>query len=114
VTNLDGDIRKDLGNIYGLRTWIEYGFKQIKNELGWADYRVTDYDHIERWWEIVCSRYLMISLQAPIFRQQETNTSSDEQTIYAQHQWWAFIKRSARTVRLIIHECGQQLLLGHL
>ena len=31
--------------------WIEYGFKQIKNELGWADYRVTDYDHIERWWE---------------------------------------------------------------
>lgn len=50
MTNLDGDIRKGLGNIYGLRTWIEYGFKQIKNELGWADYRVTDYEHIERWW----------------------------------------------------------------
>jgi len=26
-----------------LRTWIEYGFKHAKNELGWADYRVTDY-----------------------------------------------------------------------
>jgi SRSO17 transposase len=88
MTNLDGDIRKELGNIYGLRTWIEYGFKQIKNELGWADYRVTDYDHIERWWEIVCCTYLMISLQAPIFRQQETSTSNEEQTVYARHEWW--------------------------
>jgi hypothetical protein len=24
-------------NVYGLGTWIEYGFKQIKDELGWAD-----------------------------------------------------------------------------
>jgi len=36
--------------LYGLRMWIEYGFKQVKNELGWADFRLTDYASIERWW----------------------------------------------------------------
>ena len=56
MTNLEGDIRTTVGNTYGLRTWIEYGFKHAKNELGWADYRVTDYAEIERWWEIVGSR----------------------------------------------------------
>jgi SRSO17 transposase len=37
MTNLEGDLRHSLGNFYGLRTWIEYGYKQSKNELGWAD-----------------------------------------------------------------------------
>jgi SRSO17 transposase len=55
MTNLTGNVRHRLGNLYGLRTWIEYGFKQAKNELGWADYRVTAYDDIERWWELVMS-----------------------------------------------------------
>lgn len=49
MTNLEGDIDKTVANTYGLRTWIEYGFKQAKNELGWADYRVTDYEEIEKW-----------------------------------------------------------------
>ncbi len=48
MTNLEGRIENSAGNTYGLRTWIEYGFKQAKNELGWADYRVTDYASIER------------------------------------------------------------------
>jgi hypothetical protein len=52
-----------IGNLYGLRTWIEYGFKQCKDKLGWADYRVTHYKQIERWWEVVSSAYLMVSLQ---------------------------------------------------
>ena len=52
-----------IGNLYGLRTWIEYGFKQCKDKLGWVDYRVTHYEQIERWWEIVSSAYLMVSLQ---------------------------------------------------
>ncbi len=54
---------KDVGNLYGLRNWIEYGLKQSKNELGWADFRVTDFSRIEKWWEIVMSAYLMVSLQ---------------------------------------------------
>ncbi|KAM3096831.1 hypothetical protein ACKFKF_21730 [Phormidesmis sp. 146-12] len=52
-----------IGNLYGLRTWVEHGFKQCKDKLGWADYRVTHYEQIERWWEIVSSAYLMVSLQ---------------------------------------------------
>jgi SRSO17 transposase len=36
----------------GLRNWVEYGLKQSKNELGWADFRVTDYAQIQKWWEV--------------------------------------------------------------
>jgi hypothetical protein len=28
---------------------VFYGLKQSKNELGWADYRLTHYPDIERW-----------------------------------------------------------------
>jgi SRSO17 transposase len=27
MTNLEGNIRKTVGNTYGLRTWIAYGFQ---------------------------------------------------------------------------------------
>jgi SRSO17 transposase len=49
MTNLPDTPPAVIGNNYGLRTWIEYGFKQCKNQLGWADYRCTDYSQIERW-----------------------------------------------------------------
>ena len=38
------------------------GFRQSKSELGWADFRVTQYSQIEKWWEIICSAYLMSGL----------------------------------------------------
>ena len=56
---------KQVGDLYGLRNWVEYGFKQCKNELGWADYRVTDYAVIEKWWEVIMSAYLMVALNTP-------------------------------------------------
>ena len=62
MTQIPGVLAKEVGNLYGNRTWIEYGFRQSKSELGWADFRVTQYSQIEKWWEIVCSAYLMISL----------------------------------------------------
>jgi SRSO17 transposase len=34
----------------GCSHWVEYGLKQSKNELGWADFRVTDYTQIQKWW----------------------------------------------------------------
>jgi len=43
------------------KTWVEYGLKQSKNELGWADYRLTHPD-IERWWRLFVGTYLMVSL----------------------------------------------------
>jgi len=55
---------QEIGNLFGIRTWVEYGLKQSKNELGWADFRVTSYTQIEKWWEIVMSAYLMVSLHS--------------------------------------------------
>ena len=49
---------KEVGNLYGVRNWVEYGLKQSKNELGWADFRVTEYKKIEKCWELVMSAYL--------------------------------------------------------
>ncbi|MBB4942918.1 hypothetical protein FHR32_007318 [Streptosporangium album] len=30
----------EIVRLYGLRTWIEQGYKQVKDELGWADFQV--------------------------------------------------------------------------
>ena len=30
----------EIVRLYGLRHWIEQGYKQIKDELGWADFQV--------------------------------------------------------------------------
>lgn len=58
-----------VGNLYGLRNWVEYGLKQSKNELGWADFRLTNYSQIERWWEMVLSAYLLVSLHTNALHQ---------------------------------------------
>jgi hypothetical protein len=60
-----------VGNTYGLRTWIEYGFKPAKNELGWAEYRLTDYASIERWWELVFCAYSLVSFQCSALQTHE-------------------------------------------
>ena len=65
MTNLQGKLKKTLGDLYGLRTWVEYGFRQCKQELGWTDYRFTNFQHIEKWWEIIFCVYTMISLNSP-------------------------------------------------
>jgi SRSO17 transposase len=75
---------RDVDNFYGLRTWVEYGLKQSKNELGWADYRLTRYCDIERWWEIVCSSYLMVSLHS----EQLQSSAPSSPSKLAQHPWW--------------------------
>jgi SRSO17 transposase len=67
MTNQPGKIEKTVGNTFGLRTWVEYGFKHSKDDLGWADYRLTDYASIERWWELVMSAYTLVSLQTADF-----------------------------------------------
>lgn len=70
MTNLKAttnQIKKKLGNLYGLRTWVEYGFRQCQQELGWTDYRLTQFSLIERGWKIIMSAYLMISLNTQPF-----------------------------------------------
>jgi SRSO17 transposase len=74
----------EIGNHYGFRTWVEYGLKQSKDVLGWADFRVTDYAQIERWWEIVMSAFTMVSL----FAQQFNPSCPIHHQVFTQHPWW--------------------------
>jgi SRSO17 transposase len=82
----------EVGNFYGMRNWVEYGLKQSKNELGWADFRVTDYAQIERWWEVVMSAYLLVSLhshQDPLSTPEAgDNASFSGGSEFTQHAWW--------------------------
>jgi SRSO17 transposase len=78
MTNLTGDILLSVGSQYTLRNWIEYGFKQVKHELGWHDYRLTDYASMERWWELIFSAYLLVSLHAEQFKQHHAAQDKDE------------------------------------
>ena len=32
MTNIPGKIQGEIAQLYSLRNWIEYGFKQVKNE----------------------------------------------------------------------------------
>ena len=64
MTKMAGVKYHQVGNLYGLRNWVEYGLKQTKNELGWADFRLTHYKDIEKWWELVASAYLLVSLHS--------------------------------------------------
>ncbi len=114
MTNLPGDLRHELGNLYGLRTWIEYGFKHIKNELGWADHRLTDYAAIERWWEVVFSAYLMVSLQTSVFATADDAVVADCSPA-SRHAWWHAgpgWKHTLNNLRLLIQPfCSSCLLL---
>ena len=83
---------KAVGNLYGLRTWVEYGFKQCKNQLGWADFRLTNYEQIECWWEVVSSTYLMVSLQFAGLDSGDNQDKGQQQAQlldkFSQPPWW--------------------------
>jgi SRSO17 transposase len=64
MTKMAGVKYHQVGNLYGLRNWVEYGLKQTKNELGWADFCLTNYTDIEKWWELVASAYLLVTLHS--------------------------------------------------
>ncbi|MEM7595275.1 MAG: IS701 family transposase [Cyanobacteria bacterium P01_A01_bin.83] len=115
MTNLEGKIATKIAPLYSLRNWIEYGFKQVKNELGWADFRVTDYHSIERWWELIMSTYLLVSIQANYFqletitpdldRQQNSIVEFSDSFAFSRHPWWESghtWKSALNNLRLII------------
>jgi SRSO17 transposase len=92
MTKIPGVKYKDVGNLYGYRNWVEYGLKQSKNELGWADFRVTNYFQIQKWWEIVMSAYLMVSLHSQVLNNtvgQGVNQPIDPVVDkFREHEWW--------------------------
>lgn len=110
-TNLKGNIADNLGNLYGFRNWVEYAFKQGKNELGSADFRLSEYHQIEKWWEIVMSAYFLVSLQAQARNESDSNrnefspSKSTNPPQFSQHKWWDFDlgwKSTLNNLRLII------------
>ncbi len=94
IKDTKSKMKKTLGNLYGLRTWVEYAFRQCKQELGWTDYRFTNFAEINRWWEIVMSTYLMISLNTQVFLSLNTSDSQNHQTeisaSFTTHPQWNY------------------------
>lgn len=43
----------EIVRLYGLRNWVEQSYKQMKDELGWADFMVRNDRAIRRHWEFV-------------------------------------------------------------
>ena len=47
----------EIVRLYGLRTWVEQGYKQLKDELGWADFQVRSDVAIRRHQVLVCCAF---------------------------------------------------------
>jgi SRSO17 transposase len=92
MSHIDNVKYDEIGDLYGLRNWVEYGLKQSKNELGWADFRVTDYAQIEKWWEVVMSAYLLVSLHTSVLRPvddaKEDSSASEMKQTFMSHPYW--------------------------
>lgn len=62
-------------------------------ELGWTDYRLTNFQDIEKWWEIIFCVYLMISFNCEVFKSliQLSHRESESKkniTDVSNHQQW--------------------------
>lgn len=59
TTNLPVDAAPlpEIVRLYGLRHWVEQGYKQMKDELGWADFMVRNDRAIRRHWTLVCCAF---------------------------------------------------------
>jgi len=47
----------EIVRLYSLRNWVEQGYKQVKGELGWADFQVRGDRAIRRHWTLVCCAF---------------------------------------------------------
>ncbi|WP_345006464.1 IS701 family transposase, partial [Streptosporangium album] len=56
----------EIVRLYGLRTWIEQGYKQVKDELGWADFQVRSDVAIRRHWTLVMCAFTFCRHARPI------------------------------------------------
>jgi SRSO17 transposase len=59
TTNLPSSVADlaEVVRLYGLRHWIEQSYRQMKNELGWADFMVRSDCAIRRHWTLVCCAF---------------------------------------------------------
>jgi hypothetical protein len=59
----------EIVRLYGLRQWVEQGYRQVKGALGWADFQVRSDRAIRRHWQLVCCAFSFC--------------------------WWAYLRREA-------------------
>jgi SRSO17 transposase len=62
----------EIVRLYGLRQWVEQGYRQLKGALGWADFQVRSDRAIRRHWHLVCCAFSFC--------------------------WWAYLRRQATIV----------------
>jgi DDE superfamily endonuclease len=55
--NLPAAELTEVVRLYGLRQWVEQGYKQVKQGLGWADFQVRSDRAIRRHWALVCCAF---------------------------------------------------------
>ncbi len=60
------------------------GLNKPKMRACWADFRMTRYQQIEKWWELVMSSFLMVSL----FADQFNNSCPLAHQQFVHHPWW--------------------------
>ncbi len=86
-------------------------FAACKQELGWTDYRFTNFKYIERWWETIFCIYTMISLNFPEFLglnkscQIETEVQENRDVDFSNHKQWNHEygwKNTLNNLRLIV------------
>ncbi len=47
----------EIVRLYGLRSWVEQSYKQMKHALGWSQYQVRGDTAIRRHWQLVCCAF---------------------------------------------------------
>ena len=68
----------EIVRLYGLRNWVEQGYKQVKGELGWADFQVRSDRAIRRHWALVCCAF-SFCWQAVLAEHPDRPASADPQ-----------------------------------
>jgi SRSO17 transposase len=63
-TNLKRASLEDIVARYAQRQWVEQGYKQVKDELGWADFQVRSDAAIRRHGALVCAAFCFCWWQA--------------------------------------------------
>lgn len=62
LTDMPNVAKEDLDFFCQHRQRMDAHILPLLQQLGWSDFRLTQYEFIERWWEIVLSSYTMVAL----------------------------------------------------
>ena len=87
--------------LYGLRGWIEQDYKQVKHELGWADFQVRSGRAIQRHWTLVNLAFTFCWLQP------DQPPGPDPATREAPPLFWARRLRQTRSYLTPLRDLGR-------